>query len=41
MNKVGFGFLRLPKKGEELDYEQINEMVDLFLSRGGSYFDTC
>ncbi|MTP16852.1 Fe-S oxidoreductase, partial [Turicibacter sanguinis] len=42
--KLGFGFMRLPVLGEgditNVDYEQINEMVDIFLNRGFTYFDT-
>jgi len=41
MNKLGFGFLRLPKKGEELDWDAIDKMVDAFLDGGGTFFDTC
>lgn len=40
MNKLGFGFLRLPKSGENIDYPLLNQMVDTFLSNGGTYFDT-
>lgn len=40
MNKLGFGFLRLPKTGDEINYPLLNEMVDAFLSHGGTYFDT-
>ena len=40
MNKLGFGFLRLPKDGENIDYPLLNQMVDAFLSHGGTYFDT-
>lgn len=40
MNKLGFGFLRLPFAGEEIDYALLNQMVDLFLEKGGRYFDT-
>ncbi len=40
MNKLGFGFLRLPKKGNDFDWEKISEMVDAFLAGGGKYFDT-
>lgn len=40
MNKMGFGFLRLPKIGEEIDYAQLNQMTDAFLAAGGTYFDT-
>lgn len=40
MNQLGFGFLRLPKDGEDIDYPLLNEMVDAFLSHGGTYFDT-
>ena len=40
LNKLGFGFLRLPKNGEEFDWEGINSMVDTFMECGGSFFDT-
>ncbi len=38
--KLGFGFMRLPMIGKEIDIEQTKEMVDLFMSKGFSYFDT-
>ena len=42
--KLGFGFMRLPITNKEdnssIDYEQVNKMVDLFLQRGFTYFDT-
>ncbi len=37
---LGFGFMRLPMIGEEIDIEQTKEMVDLFMSKGFSYFDS-
>jgi len=41
MNKTGFGFLRLPQnENKEIDYVTLNEMVDLFIQLGGTYFDT-
>lgn len=40
MNKLGFGFLRLPKDGDTVDYPLLNQMVDTFLAHGGKYFDT-
>lgn len=40
MNKLGFGFLRLPRAGKDIDYPLLNQMVDVFLARGGVYFDT-
>lgn len=41
MNKLGFGFLRLPQIAEdEIDFKTLNQMVDLFLEKGGNYFDT-
>ena len=44
MNKLGFGFLRLPlldKKDEHsVDYAVLNFMVDRFIEKGGKYFDT-
>ena len=43
-NKLGFGFMRLPLKNPEdqtsIDYAALNQMVDLFLQRGFTYFDT-
>ena len=41
MNKLGFGFLRLPKKGEDYDWDTVCEMVDVFMDGGGTFFDTC
>ena len=41
INKLGFGFLRLPKKGEELDWQNIDAMADTFLQGGRNFFDTC
>jgi uncharacterized protein len=38
--KLGFGFMRLPVIGEEIDIEQTKQMVDLFMSKGSSYFDS-
>ena len=40
MSKLGFGYMRLPKKAGGFDMEQINKMVDAFLDSGGVYFDT-
>ena len=36
----GFGFMRLPMLGDEVDYEQTIRMVDAFLAAGFNYFDT-
>ena len=41
MNKLGFGFLRLPKNHDQYDMDTLNQMVDLYLSQGRNYFDTC
>ena len=38
--KLGFGLMRLPKKGVKTDIEQMKKMVDLFLEAGFTYFDT-
>lgn len=38
--KLGFGFMRLPMDGKEVDIATTKAMVDLFLERGFSYFDT-
>ncbi len=44
MNKLGFGFLRLPGvEGEDatnVDWELVNRLVDAFLAGGGTYFDS-
>lgn len=41
MNKLGFGFLRLPQKGNNgIDWPLLEAMVDEFLASGGTYFDT-
>ena len=40
IKKLGFGLMRLPKKGEEIDVEQVKVMVDRFLAAGFTYFDT-
>ena len=41
MNKMGFGFLRLPRAdGGTINNALLNQMVDAFLERGGVYFDT-
>lgn len=43
-NKLGFGFMRLPLKNPSdqtsIDYDTLNKMVDTFLDRGFTYFDT-
>ena len=36
----GFGLMRLPMKGDDVDIEQTKEMVDTFLVHGFNYFDT-
>ena len=40
IKKLGFGLMRLPKKGEVIDVEQVKVMVDKFLEAGFTYFDT-
>lgn len=36
----GFGCMRLPMQGEEVDLAQTKQMVDEFLAQGFNYFDT-
>ena len=36
----GFGMMRLPMVGEEVDMEQVKAMTDAFLAAGFNYFDT-
>ena len=38
--KLGFGLMRLPMKGQDVDIEQTKTMVDKFLAAGLTYFDT-
>ncbi len=42
--KLGFGFMRLPLRDPNdyanIDLETLNQMVDTFLARGFTYFDT-
>jgi predicted aldo/keto reductase-like oxidoreductase len=42
--KLGFGFMRLPLKrrndSSNIDMDILNQMVDTFLERGFTYFDT-
>ena len=40
IKKLGFGLMRLPMKGEEIDIEQVKKMVDAFMAKGFTYFDT-
>ena len=40
IKKLGFGLMRLPKIGQDEDIQKTNEMVDLFMSKGFTYFDT-
>ncbi len=36
----GFGVMRLPMIGDDVDLKQFSEMVDTFMARGFNYFDT-
>ena len=38
--RLGFGCMRLPMIGEQVDIEQVKRMMDLFLEKGFNYFDT-
>ena len=38
--KLAFGCMRLPMKNSEVDKEEFIKMVDLFINRGFTYFDT-
>lgn len=41
IKKLGFGLMRLPRLVDDtIDLEQVKQMVDLFLSKGFTYFDT-
>ncbi|MBR3281550.1 MAG: aldo/keto reductase [Clostridia bacterium] len=38
--KLGFGCMRLPMKGDEVDYDEFNKMIDYYMEQGFNYFDT-
>ena len=41
VKKLGFGLMRLPRLADEtIDLEQVKQMVDMFLAKGFTYFDT-
>ena len=40
IRKLGFGLMRLPRTGDEIDVPQTKRMVDRFLEAGCTYFDT-
>ncbi len=42
IGKLGFGFMRLPmlENGSDVDIEQTKEMVDIFMAKGFSYYDS-
>lgn len=38
--KLGFGLMRLPQNGEEIDMPELCRMVDAYMESGMNYFDT-
>lgn len=40
VKKLGFGLMRLPRKGPAIDVKETSEMVDIFMKNGFTYFDT-
>lgn len=40
IKKLGFGLMRLPMKDGKIDIDQTKLMVDKFISKGFTYFDT-
>lgn len=40
IKKLGFGLMRLPMNGDKIDMEQTIKMVDIFMAKGFTYFDT-
>ena len=40
MPKLGFGLMRLPEKDGTLDIEEIKYLVDRFMEKGFTYYDT-
>ncbi len=39
-NRLGFGCMRLKMNGDQVDYNEFNQMIDLFIGAGFNYFDT-
>ena len=39
IGKLGFGYMRLPRKDGKHDLEHIKKMADAFINGGGTYFD--
>lgn len=39
-SKLGFGLMRLPRKDDKIDQEQVNEMVKYAYENGVNYYDT-
>jgi predicted aldo/keto reductase-like oxidoreductase len=40
IGRLGFGAMRLPEKGGQVDLPQTSKMVDMYLEQGFNYFDT-
>lgn len=40
VKKLGFGLMRLPRRGPVIDADETAKMVDMFLENGFTYFDT-
>ena len=40
MKKLGFGCMRLPMNGEEVNYEEFSKMIEYYFENGFNYFDT-
>ena len=38
--KLGFGCMRLPMNGTEVNYDEFNKMIDYYMEQGFNYFDT-
>ena len=40
VSRLGFGAMRMPRIGEEVDTETVKKMVDSAIAAGLTYFDT-
>ena len=40
VSRLGFGAMRMPKKGDEVDTQSVKQMVDTAIREGLTYFDT-
>lgn len=40
VSRLGFGAMRMPKSGDEVDTGAVQKMIDTAIAQGLTYFDT-